>query len=191
MTAPMVAEPNPRTPDAPMAFTSTELTGGVIAAGVSFTLAAPALVLLVAAILDVRSFGFALMIVIYGSLLVLIPATVVMCFAFAPIARLAGRALRRETRRWPHLLVYAALGAAASIVAGVAVGAIFGALSVDGARVLEGIAFVGPWGGMLAPVAAGSAAFGWFRAARRALAADRRAAAAPETETAPGTAASH
>lgn len=180
MTAPMVAEPNPRTPDAPMAFTSTELIHGVVATGATFLVAAPVLTIVGMTILSPGTFVFAIMVVVYGTLLVLVPATVVMCVALTPIARRIGRGLRGEARRWPHLVAYGALGALASGVASVAVGAILGAFPVDGVRVLEGIAFVTPWGGMLAPVAAGSAALGWYLAARRALASDRRAAAAAQ-----------
>lgn len=185
MTAPMVAEPNPRTPDAPMAFTSTELVHGAVAAGATFLVAAPVLTIAAMTILSPGTFAFAIMVVAFGTLLVLAPATVVMCIAFTPIARRIGRGLRGEPRRWPHLVAYGALGALASAVASVAVGAILGAFAVDGVRVLEGIAFVTPWGGMLAPVAGGSAALGWFLAARRALALDRRASAT--TEPTPAT----
>lgn len=184
MTAPMHDEPSPRTAEAPMAFTTSELVGGVITAAVAFNIAAPVLTIAVAAIADPRYVGFAAYVVLFAWFLVVAPSTLVMCLAFTPLARVIGRAMRAEARRWPHLLVYAGLGATASVAASILAGLVIGALSGGGARTIgDGIAFLFPWGGILAPIAAGSAAVGWYRAWRRAIAADRRAVDAPTVGT--------
>lgn len=169
---PLFAEPSPRTPEEPMAFTWWELTRGVIAACLVFAIAAPALALVVAVISDPAHAGFSIYLIVAGWLLGIVPTTALAGFALAPVAKRIGRALRHRRSLWPHLLSYFALGAAASLIGGAIVGLLIGATSWSGDAVM-GAGFVIPLAALLAPVAGASAATGWLITARRALRDDR------------------
>ncbi len=165
-----------------MAFTRWELARGVIAACLAFGLSAPVVAVIALIAFDSGYALFGLYLIAVGWLIGIVPATTLAGFAFAPLARLVGRRLRGEPRRWPHILSYASLGAVASITMSALIGLLIGATSWSGDP-LQGIAFALPVGALAAPLAAASAAYGWHFTARRALADDRATAAAAERNT--------
>jgi len=165
--------PRPRSADEPMAFTDAELARGAIITGVAFVLASP--IVMIALTLATthypQSVGIWIYVILVATVVGIAPATLITVIACTPVARAIGRALRRERRRWPHLLAFAGLGAAASVVAAIVVGLAMWAASA-GSHGPAPLTFTLPFGLLLAPVAAGSAAFGWWRASRRALTRD-------------------
>jgi hypothetical protein len=171
MSTPQNSEPNPRTPEAPMAFTSWELVRGLLIAGVSFDLAVPALALVVMWVSAPGQLWFTVYVLVVG-MLAIVPSTLLTVVSLTPVVRAIGRRLRGETRRWPHLLSYAVLGAGASIAASLVVGLAIGVTSGTG-QPLAAAGFTVPVGVALAPVAAGAAALGWHLTVRYALAEDR------------------
>ena len=169
------ASPGPRTAEEPMAFTRGELARGVMAACVAFGLATPVVAIIVLLAFDSTYATFSLYLVATGWLIGIVPTTTLAGFAFAPLARLVGRRLTREKRRWPHVLSHAALGAAAAVVMGALVGLLIGATSWRG-DALQGATLGFSAGALACPLAAAAAAYGWWFTARRAFADDRAAA---------------
>jgi hypothetical protein len=168
-----VSQVSPRTAAEPMAFTDAELVRGAIIAGLTFVLAAPiAMILLTVATTHYpRSLGISVFVILVATLVGGVPATLITVIAATPIARAVARGLRRERRPWPHLLTFGGLGAAASVVVSTIVGLLMWAAN-GGNTGPNPLTFIVPFGLLLAPVAAGSSAWGWWRASRRALARD-------------------
>jgi cation transport ATPase len=163
---------HPRSDAEPMAFTDGELARGAITAGVTFVLVVPAATtLLVLLTTPPQSLGISIYVVLIATLIGVAPATVLFVIAGAPLARAIGRALRRERRSWPHLLAFASLGAVASVLASLVVGLFMWAANAASTGPSP-LSFTLPLGLLLAPIAAGSSAFGWWRASRRALTGD-------------------
>lgn len=151
-----------------MAFTSWEMMRGLLIAGVSFNLAVPALALTVMGLFAPGQLWFTAY-VLAIAMLALVPSTLLALLALTPAVRAIGRRLRSETRRWPHVLSYAALAAGASIAASLFVGLAIGATSGTG-QPLAAIGFTVPAGIVLAPLASGAAALGWHLTVRYAQA---------------------
>ncbi|MDQ2697562.1 MAG: hypothetical protein M3Y46_02080 [Actinomycetota bacterium] len=166
-------EVSPRTAAEPMTFTDAELVRGAVTAGLTFVLVAPLtmIVLTVATTRYPQSLGISVYVMLIVTLVGVAPSTLLTVVVATPIARAVGRALRRERRRWPHLLAFAGLGAVASVLASTIVGLLIWAASA-GNTGPNPLTFTVPFGLLLAPLAAGSSAWGWWRASRRALAHD-------------------
>lgn len=163
---------HPRTAEEPMAFTDGELVRGLITTGITFVVAVPLVFgSIVMATSSANEWMLSLYIVAVASFVFIAPVTLVLLVLATPLARRIGHALRRERRRWPHLLAFAALGAVLCIVGSVLVGFTMWATN-SGLASPNPIPVTATVGAMAAPLAAGSAAFGWWRTSRRALAAD-------------------
>ena len=171
---PQAAEANPRSAKTPMAFTSWEMVRGLLVAGLSFTIAVPTLAVLASFAYAPGQLWFTLYVLFVGMLAV-VPSTVLALISLTPAVRAIGRRLSSETRHWPHVLSYTALAVGASIVASLFVGLAIGLTTGTGDPVAP-LAFTVPVGIVLAPLAAGAAAFGWYSTMRHALADDRNAA---------------
>lgn len=165
---------SPRSANEPMAFTDAELLRGAFIAGLTFVLAAPlvAIVVTIASPHDPQTLGIAISVILIATLTALVPITVLTLIVMTPIARAIGRRLRREPRRWPHLLAFGGLGVVASAAASAVVGLLMWA-ATSGSTGANPLSVIAPIGLLLAPIAGGSAAWGWWRASRRALARDR------------------
>lgn len=164
---------SPRSATEPMAFTDAELVRGAVISGITFVLFAPLIMILLTVVTThyPPSLGISVYVILVASLVGVVPATLITIIAATPVARAIGRALRRERRRWPHLLAFGGLGAVASVVVSTIVGLLMWS-ATGGNAGPNPLTFMVPFGLLLAPVAAGSAAWGWWRASRRALARD-------------------
>lgn len=169
MSAPLPAPLSPRTVDEPMAFTAEELVGGVLRGAGIFAVAAPVLTIAAVFIFFPESAPSSAAVVVMVWFVVVLPAALVAALVFTPVARAVGWRLRRERRRWPHLLSYGALGACAAVVAGAAAGLVIGGLA--GAP-FAAIASTTSIAAIYAPVAAVSTSLGWYLRMRSALRAD-------------------
>jgi hypothetical protein len=168
-----------------MAFTDAELVRGAITAGVTFLLVTPLvmIVLTLATTHYPQSLGIAVYVILVATLVGVVPATLLTVIAATPVARAVARALRRERRRWPHLLAFAGLGAVASVAASTVAGLLMWAATAEPSGPIP-LEFTLPFGLLLAPIAAASSAWGWWRTSRRALARDAAIEAQGEEEEA-------
>jgi hypothetical protein len=168
-----------------MAFTDAELVRGAISTGVTFVLLAPVLmiVLTLATTHDPQSLGIAIYVILVATFVGVIPFTLLTVVVATPVARAIGRALRRERRRWPHLLAFAGLGAVTSVLVSTVAGLLMWTATAEQGGPIP-LEFTLPFGLLLAPIAAASSAWGWWRTSRRALARDAAIEAQGEEEEA-------